>query len=285
MKRRDIWRAILDTRTDVDRMVASAVGAHPNRTPPRPASGGSTATAVPFQEPTWRDPGATTTRASTEVPAAAGASSSGPRATQITEDERRALADLSQRVQERITTLDQTLGSERGREEVIKALVLYFDERIMVRLPDYLRLGWPLLQIAYTGAPTGGDDFYRFVSDLRAKATTPSLVFEVYYFCLENGFVGRYANDLASIERYQQWIREAIELPRVPTDSADTAEVSVRTTKPVAGWVAYAVSLAVVVAVAAAQVAISNYPDSELDVWASGLVSTDSKVCQSPSQP
>lgn len=283
MKRRDTWRAILDTRTDVDRMVAAAVGDHPNRAPVRPASGASTTTEVPFQAATWQDLG-NTTRAVTEVPDAPATATSGSRSPQITEDERRTLAELSSRVRERIYGLDQTLASERGREEVIKALALYFDERIMVRLPEYLRLGWPLLQTAYTGATTGGDDFYRFVSELRARPTTPSLVFEVYYFCLENGFVGRYANDLASIERYQQWIREAIELPRVPTDSADTAEVSVRTSKAVAGWVVYAVSLAVVVVVAAAQVVLSNYPDSDRNRWANGLVTTDSKVCQSPSQ-
>jgi type VI protein secretion system component VasF len=122
-----------------------------------------------------------------------------------------------------------------------------------------LRLSWPLLQIAYTRSTTGGDDFYRFAGELRAQAGTPSFVFEVYYFCLEHGFVGRYANDLVAIERYQQWLREAIELPRVSTETTDTAETSVSIAKPVPAWTAYVISLAAVVLVTATMTLLSNY--------------------------
>jgi type IV/VI secretion system ImpK/VasF family protein len=258
MKRHEAWRAILSARTDVDRLVATAVGDYPERAPVRP-SGGEAGTS---SWTGWRDPG-TTQRSVTEVPGAAGSAgtgaASGSRTTPITDDERRALADLNRRVQDRVIELDRQLAPELGHEEATKALVLYLDERIMERLPDYLRLSWPLLQLGYTRSATGGDDFYRFVNELRAKPSTPSFVFEVYYFCLANGFIGRYANDLASIERYQQWLAEAIELPRVSSDTPDTAEVSIRTTKPMSAWQAHAISLAVVVLITASLTWLSNY--------------------------
>lgn len=252
MRRHELWGAILACRTDVDRQVASAMGDYPDRAPVRPASSG-----VPFQEPAWRDPGATT-RAVTEVPGASPVAG-GSRTTAITDDERRLLAELNRRVQERIASLGPALAHEPGRDDVLVALVLYFDERIMGRLPDYLRLSWPLLQIAYTRSTTGGDDFYRFVNERLAKPSTPSLVLETYYFCLEQGFVGRYANDLAGIEHHQRLLRESIELPRISSETADTtAEVSTAETTPVSAWGAYAISLLVVVLVTASLTLLSN---------------------------
>ena len=265
MKRRDAWRAILAARTDVDRMVASAVGDYPDGEPVRPSAGEAGYTvAAPFQTATWRDPGAAPSSSTmlpfvTSEPTANGSASGGSRAAVITEEERRVLADLNRRVHERVVELGKALAQENGRDDAIKALVIYLDERIMTRLPDYLRLSWPLLQVAYTRSTTGGDDFYRFAGELRARPGTPSFVFEVYYFCLENGFVGRYANDLVAIERYQQWLREAIDLPRVSTEATDTAEHSTHTAKPVPAWMAYAISLGAVVLITASLTLLSNY--------------------------
>jgi len=256
MKRRDTWRAILSARTDVDRMLASAVGDYPDGEPVRPSAGEASA-SVPFQTATWRDPGAAPS-SSTVLPYVT-SEPADSRTMVITDEERRVLADLNRRVHERVVELGKALAQEPGRDEAIKALVIYLDERIMTRLPDYLSLGWPLLQIAYTRSTTGGDDFYRFAGELRAQPSTPSFVFEVYYFCLENGFVGRYANDLVAIERYQQWLREAIDLPRISTEATDTAETSTRMAKPVAAWVAYAISLGAVVLITASLTLLSNY--------------------------
>ena len=270
MKRRDAWRAILAARTDVDRMVASAVGDYPDGVPVRPSAGGDPA-AVPFQTATWRDPGAAPGSvtmlpyATSEQTAEGGASSGSPsaqstaRTAVITDEERRVLADLNRRVHERVVELGKALAQAPGRDDAIKALVIYLDERIMTRLPDYLRLSWPLLQIAYTRSTTGGDDFYRFAGELRAQPGTPSFVFEVYYFCLENGFVGRYANDLVAIERYQQWLQEVIDQPRVSTETTDTAETSTHMAKPVPAWMAYVISLAAVLLVTASLTLLSNY--------------------------
>lgn len=251
MNRREAWRAILDATTDIDRMVAAAVGDHPDRAPVRPAGGGAPS-SVPFQVPQWQDPGVTQ-RVVVE-PSRAG---DGASPTTLTLEERRALDDLYQRVKARIEALGAALAPMAGQREAQKALVIYFDERIMVALPDYLRPSWPLLQREHTGSSAGGEDFYRFASEL--PASTPSFVFEVYYFCLENGFVGRYATDMETIQRYEHRLRESIEQPNVPTDSPDTTEVSTVTVKPVAAWVPYTVSLLGVVAITTMLTILSNY--------------------------
>lgn len=254
--RRDSWRSILAARADVDRMVAASFGDHPRQGPVEPAGESS---SEPFRAPQWQDPGA-----SESAPAGAseGAGASGGTRLSLgrsAELERAGLQSLHERVEQRLEQLRQQLQHEHGRDQAMLALVFYFDERIMARLPEYLRLAWPLLQTKRTGQRTGGDDFYTSVEQLRRDPTTPSFVFEVYYFCLSNGFIGRYAKDLASIERYKQWLQESITLQEVPTEASDTAELSTQSRKPVAGWVSYLVSLVVVVLLTVLLTLLSNY--------------------------
>lgn len=248
----------MDATTDMDRMVATAVGDHPDRAPVRPAGSGATqtyvpqASAVPFQRPKWQDPGGTP-----QVAAPALRASDGASPTALTHDERRTLDELHRRVKGRLDALGTALVRMPGQRDAMNALVIYYDERIMERLPDYLRPSWPLLQREITGSITGGEDFYRFASEL--PASTPSFVFEVYYFCLANGFVGRYANDMESIQRHEHRLRESIEQPNVPTDSPDTTEVWTGTFKPIAAWVPYTVSLLGVVVITATLTVLSNF--------------------------
>lgn len=256
MNRREAWRAILDAGTDVDRMVASAVGDYPDRAPVRPSGSGVAPPQVPSQSPQWQDPGVTQ-RVVLEPSASSPTDGGAPRAGTITEQERRALDELHRRVKGRIDALAAALAELRGYRDAMNALVIYLDERIMQRLPDYLQSSWPLLHREHTGSITGGEDFYRQMDGL--PSSTPSFVFEVYYFCLEHGFVGRYANDMESIERYRHRLRESIDQPKVPTESNDTAEVSTNAVKPVSAWTAYAISLASVVVITATLTILSNF--------------------------
>lgn len=268
MNRLEAWRAILNARTDVDRIVAAAVGDYPDRPPVRPSRVESTAPpvqrqVVPFRTPTWNDPGTEPHPSPyaygpdvTEVRAAPARSS-----TALTEDERDVLRALRGRVEERVDALQHELRDQPGSEQAMTALVLDFDERIMARLPEYLRLRWPLLQTARTRSATGGDDFYRFADELRANPRTPSFVLEVYYFCLAHGFVGRYADDLASIERYKHVLREAIEIPRTDASGGGLTLPLERVASPIPAWLAYAIALTGVVLVTAIMTVLSNSLD------------------------
>lgn len=269
--RRDTWRAILDARADVDRMVAAAVGDYPDQAPVRPSGQGGTqpygaaSGAVPFQEPTWQTDladGGTTQVTPRATPAGAGQVAGGAgqdaAARQINDQELATLRELQRRVVQRLDALAVALSRELGRDDAMKALSIDFDERILDRLPDFMRPSWPLVQTSRTGSIMGGEDFYRAIDYLRATAGTASFVFEVYYFCLNNGFVGRYANDLDSIEEYRQRLRESITVPRTPSDGNDTAEVRIDVVKPRSAWVTYAVMLGVVVVFTASLTALSN---------------------------
>src|SRR5690606_35000564 len=184
-RRRDAWRAILSARTDVDRLVAAAVGDYPDRTPVRPSGRGGTVPygsslqapePVPFQQATWGK-GLDGTQ-----PALAGGGTTAPAddaepvdaLREINEQERRALVELQQRAGRRLVTLSEELARALADEpmsaticqESMKALSIYLDERIMERLPDFMRSSWSRLQTHYTGSSNGGEGFYHAIDDL-----------------------------------------------------------------------------------------------------------------------
>jgi type IV/VI secretion system ImpK/VasF family protein len=214
--RYELWRATLAARGDLDRLVASAVGDYPDQAPPRPvvwrapprSPGGpqlvraaSAAAAVPQRMATaqdtarlWADPA--------QPAAAPGAS--------IEYD---TLHRLHDDVHARIETLRAQLAQEPGGEQAMLALVLYFDEYIMGKLPEFLAPSWPLLQTRLTGRNTGGSDFFRLIDRLLEADPQPGFVLEAYYFCLASGFRGQYATDLAALEGYKQRLRARIGAP------------------------------------------------------------------------
>jgi type IV/VI secretion system ImpK/VasF family protein len=216
--RYELWRAIVATRGGVDRAVASAVGDYPNQAPPRPASvrrpprppsgpqlvraaSGAAAAAIPQRMATAQD-----TARSWVDPAQSGAVP----AASLEHD---ALRRLHDDVHARIETLRAQLAAEPGGEQAMLALVLYFDEYIMGQLPEFLAPGWPLLQTRLTGRNTGGADFFRLIDRLLEADPQPGFVLEVYYFCLANGFRGRYGGDLAAVEGYRQRLGARIPTP------------------------------------------------------------------------
>jgi type IV/VI secretion system ImpK/VasF family protein len=233
--RNELWRAILTTQGDLDKLVAAGVGDYPNQAPPR----ATTARPAPPRAASRPQ----LVRAAS-VATAAGAQLSTPRAM-TAQDTARLWADpvrpatapvvgvehetlqrLHQDVHARIEVLRAALAAEPGGEQAMLALVLYFDEHIMGQLPEFLATSWPLLQTRLTGRKTGGSDFFRLIDRLLETESPPELVFEVYYFCLASGFQGQYADDLASLAVYQQRLRSRIAAPepqRQPRELATAA--------------------------------------------------------------
>jgi type IV/VI secretion system ImpK/VasF family protein len=191
--RHELWRAILAARGDLDRLVAGAVGDYPSHAPPRPV-----ATRRPPRVPGGPQ----------LVRAGAASVSAAP----VGDAEHRVLQRLHDDVHARVEALRLQLANEPGGEQAMLALVLYFDEHIMTRLPEFLATSWPLLQTRLTGRNTGGVDFFRLIDRL-LESESPALVFEVYYFCLASGFCGQYATDLAALEGYRQRLRAKIPAP------------------------------------------------------------------------
>jgi len=218
--RYELWRAILAARGHVDKLVASAVGDYPNQAPPRAATvrpappravtAGpqlvrASAAAAPVPVPRM-----TTAQDTARVWVDPVRPATAPAAAAI---EHETLHRLHEDVHARIEILRAALAGEPGGEQSMLALVLYFDERIMGQLPDFLATSWPLLQTRLTGRKTGGSDFFRLIDRLLETESQPELVFEVYYFCLAGGFQGQYADDLAALQTYQQRLRARIAAP------------------------------------------------------------------------
>jgi type IV/VI secretion system ImpK/VasF family protein len=194
--RHELWRAILAARGDVDKLVAAAVGDYPNHAPAR----------AKVVRPPPRVGGPQLVRHATET-----AGGANPAAAMVVEHD--TLQRLHHDVHGRVEALRAVLAREPGGEQAMLALVLYVDERVMDQLPEFLATSWPLLQTRLTGRKTGGSDFFRLIDRMLEAEPPPELVFEVYFFCLANGFQGQYADDLAALERYQQRLRERIVAP------------------------------------------------------------------------
>jgi type IV/VI secretion system ImpK/VasF family protein len=200
------WRQILAARSELDKLVASAVGDYPNHGPPRSA---------PPRSPV-RSPGpASPVRGPGAGPAAASAVPLRMAAAPDTA-QHAILYQLHEDVHARIEQLRAALAAEPGGEQAMLALVLYFDEYIMGLLPDFLATSWPLLQTRLTGRKTGGSDFFRLIDRLIETEPRPEFALEVYLFCLRSGFSGQYADDLVALDRYQQRLRARIAAPEPP---------------------------------------------------------------------
>lgn len=123
--------------------------------------------------------------------------------------------DIRTRLDELRADLAKVL-SEREVYQVLFPLTIHYDELVLRRLSPTEQTAWPLLQSERYGINDGGDVFYSFADDRLANAETPPLVFEVLYFCLSDGFIGRYANDAAKIAGYKAKLTARIPMPKTP---------------------------------------------------------------------
>jgi len=175
----------------------------------------------------------------------------------IGERDRSGLVALRAKVRARLDELWARLEGQPGFERIRSALVIYFDERVMGSLPEYLRLSWPLLQTEFTGSTSGGDDFYRLIDVALDDPRAPSLVFEINRFCLAHGFRGRYTNDLERIAEYERKLLARIEVapPRAAgREPGDEAEPR----RPWPLWAYYVVAAIFVVGLSVALTVLSN---------------------------
>jgi type IV/VI secretion system ImpK/VasF family protein len=89
--------------------------------------------------------------------------------------------------------------------------VVYIDEVVQLNLPTASQSWQPLQQELYK-VDNGGELFYQAIDTLLAKPETASLIFELFYFCLADGFRGRYANSPEKLKLYRSLLTH-----RIPT--------------------------------------------------------------------
>lgn len=129
-----------------------------------------------------------------------------------------ALSQLRSELRTHLDSLKDALNKELTENDaylVMFPLVLLCDEIVMSRLPKQQHTEWRLLQHELFQINYGGDVFYDFIDERLAKTDTPPMVFEVLYFCLSAGFVGKFGVDGGKVQRYKKLLAERIPGARI----------------------------------------------------------------------
>ncbi len=127
--------------------------------------------------------------------------------------EQDTLIRLRAELRTHLDALKDSLTKELPENEVYLVmfpLVLLCDEMVMTRLPKQQQTLWFLLQSELFQINYGGDVLYEFIDERLAKPDTPVLVYEVLYYCLSAGFVGKFGSDGGKVQRYKGILAEHI---------------------------------------------------------------------------
>lgn len=116
-------------------------------------------------------------------------------------------------IRTKLDFLKARLGEHLNEREVylvLFPLVVYFDEIVHSRLPQGKHMNWPPLQKELFKISNGGEMFYITLDDILRKPETLPFIYEVFYFCLRDGFKGRYAEDAIKISEYEAKLKDKI---------------------------------------------------------------------------
>lgn len=125
-------------------------------------------------------------------------------------DEMRKLLDALRK------ELSRTL-TEHAVYSVLVPIVIYSDELARLVTRGAVQ-AWEPLQGETFNIENGGELFYWAIDERLRQQETHPLVFEVFYFCLNDGFVGMHQGDPRKIEEYKDKLRKRI--PAKPTGGA-----------------------------------------------------------------
>jgi type IV/VI secretion system ImpK/VasF family protein len=112
--------------------------------------------------------------------------------------------------------------SERDAYLVLFPLTAHCDELVKKMILDINQLEWPPLQQELYQVVDAGDLFYELLDNALAKPDTLPLVYEVYYFCLHDGFCGRYGGNVERLSDQLKKLRPHIILQPIVTITPPT---------------------------------------------------------------
>ena len=117
-----------------------------------------------------------------------------------------------------------------GRDAYLAPIAMLFDERILGRLAIMSMgnaLDWPSLLTAVDGQRFAGDVFFKRIDAmLEPEASADPLLPQIYLWCLEQGFLGRHADEPAVLDGYRRRLWKSLELPELPTEAPIATEVA-----------------------------------------------------------
>ena len=148
-----------------------------------------------------------------------------PAAVEVEREAPSDIAGLRIQIRERLTWLRGCLGDDLSAREaynVLFPLVIHVDELTAVALGPRAS-DWRQLQMEFFEIDDGGELFFQKADEVMGQDDTHPLVFEVYYFCLEDGFVGRFGASPSKLEDYKVRLAALIPTSDAPV-SRDRAE-------------------------------------------------------------
>lgn len=130
------------------------------------------------------------------------------------------VVQLRAEIRQRLLWLKARLAeslTERESYYCLLPIVVYADELVFAAT-DQRRISYLPLQSELYNFDNGGEIFYTIIEDLLRKEDTLPLVFEIFYFCLNDGFVGQYDGNPHKREEYKNRLafRIPVTLPQKP---------------------------------------------------------------------
>lgn len=126
------------------------------------------------------------------------------------------LVGLKAKIRARLHLLKNALASTYSEEDthaILFPIVVYFDELVRFVSRD-VAIKWETLQGEIYNNESGGEEFYKFLEQIKS----PQLAIEVYYYCLNDGFEGKHADDPARIEDYKKQLEARLQIVPIAAD-------------------------------------------------------------------
>ncbi len=115
--------------------------------------------------------------------------------------------------------------TERDCYFVLFPIVVLFDELVQSQLFERHLISWPPLQKELFQIDDAGEVFYDTLEEILRKPQTLPFIYEVYYFCLNHGFKGKYIDNPEKINEFKKLLKNKIQV-NIPEISEIPAEES-----------------------------------------------------------
>lgn len=129
---------------------------------------------------------------------------------------------LRSEVRNKLNFLKAKLGENLTDREVYLVLfpiVIYFDEIVQSNIIEGQYMAWPPLQKELYQIDNGGEIFYELLEDILRKPETIPFIYEVFYFCLNDGFKGKYSDNALKVDEYKSKLHA-----KIPVTLVDSME-------------------------------------------------------------
>ena len=115
--------------------------------------------------------------------------------------------------------------SERDTYLILFPIAAQIDELIQTNFLEAMQTSWPLLQKELFQIDNAGEVFYEILDDILLKPQTPLFVYEVYYFCLDYGFRGRYESNPVRLTEYIKKLQTKLQQEKMTIASVEEEEM------------------------------------------------------------